>query len=77
MLLVLLLFILHTFNCVIFVEETITLGLTCPPGIRILLLLEDSAFKYTPSYDEVKKISSLSQLRKHSLNIKCQLKLHM
>ena len=38
----------------LFVEDTITLGLTCPPGIRILFLLEDSAFKYTPSYDEVK-----------------------
>ena len=53
----------------------ITLGLTCPPGIRILFLLEDSAFKYTPSYDEL-KLSSLSRLRNHSLNIKCQLKPH-
>ena len=32
----------------------IRLGLTCPAGIRILFLLEDSAFKNTPSYDEVK-----------------------
>ena len=50
----------------------IRLGLTC---IRILFLLEDSAFKYTPSYDEV-KITSLSCLRNRSLNIKCQLKHH-
>ena len=39
-----------------------------------VLLLEDSAFKYTPSYDGVKKKRSLSRLRNHSLNIKCQLK---
>ena len=40
-----------------------------------VFLLEDSAFKYTPSHDEV-KISSHSRLTNHSLNIKCQLKLH-
>ena len=31
----------------------VRLSLICPQGIRILFLLENSAFKYTPSYDEV------------------------
>ena len=53
----------------------IRLGLICPPGIRILFVLEYFAFKYTPSHDEV-KISSLSRLRNHGLNIKCKLKLY-
>ena len=35
--------------------------------------MEDSAFKYTPSYSEI-KISSLSRLRNHSVNIKRSIK---
>ena len=54
----------------------IRLGLSCSPGIRILFLLEDTALKYTPSYDEVKEVHSPTHLRNQGLNIKCQLKLH-
>ena len=41
---------------------TIMLGLTCPPYSAFLL--EDSTFKYTPSYDEA-KISSLSSIKNY------------
>ena len=34
-------------------KTVIMLGLTCHPGMYSVFLLEDSAFKYTPSYDAV------------------------
>ena len=38
-----------------FLSKTIIiLGLTCPPGMYFVSLMEDSAFKYTLLYDEVK-----------------------
>ena len=38
-----------------FLSKTVLkLGLTCPPGMYSVFLLEASAFKYTPLYDEVK-----------------------
>ena len=52
-------------------KTVIILGLTYPQGMCSVFLLEDSASKYTPLYDEV-KISSPSRLTKH----KCQIKLH-
>ena len=39
------------------------LGLTCPPYSAFLL--EDSTFKYTSSYDEVKHKSSLSSIQNY------------
>ena len=47
------------------------LGLTCPP--YSVFLLEDSAFKYTPSYREVKNKFTLAFKKpqsKHKMSIK-------
>ena len=55
------------------VEDTISLGLTCPPGISILFLLDDFAFKYIPPYDEVKykvTITFKKPQSKHKISIK-------
>ena len=43
------------------------LGFDLHSGHRILFLLEDPAFKYTPSYDEV-KISSLLRFKNLNFN---------
>ena len=56
-----------------FVEDTITLGLIRPPGIRILFLLKDSTYKYTSSYGEGKDKFTLTVKQpqsKHKMSIK-------
>ena len=48
---------MHAFSnqCSFLSKTVIMLGLTCPPGMYSVFLLEESAFKYTSSYDEIKK----------------------
>ena len=63
-------------HCLFLPIRYIRLGLTCPQGIRILFLLEGSAFKYTLSYDEVKNKFTLTFRKprsKHNMSIKTSL----